>query len=70
MPENQPCPSCGGSGQISYFAGVSRFLLSFEECPGCAGLGYLLEPQPAKKPAGGQAPKPRAKGSRKKADGK
>jgi DnaJ-class molecular chaperone len=34
------CDTCGGSGQISYFKGVSRFLLSCEECPDCAGLGY------------------------------
>ena len=36
------CESCGGSGQISYFKGVSRFLLSCEECPECAGLGFIL----------------------------
>ncbi|MEN8141659.1 MAG: hypothetical protein ABFR97_10595 [Thermodesulfobacteriota bacterium] len=36
------CPSCGGSGQISFFKGESRFLLSSEECPECSGLGYLL----------------------------
>ena len=36
----KPCEICGGSGQISYFKGVSRFLLSWEECPGCDGLGY------------------------------
>jgi DnaJ-class molecular chaperone len=34
------CEICGGSGQISYFKGVSRFLLSWEECPECLGLGY------------------------------
>jgi DnaJ-class molecular chaperone len=36
------CESCGGSGQISYFKGVSRFLLSTEECPECSGLGYIF----------------------------
>ncbi len=36
------CESCGGIGQISYFKGVSRFLLSYEECPECAGLGFLF----------------------------
>jgi DnaJ-class molecular chaperone len=36
------CESCGGSGQISYFKGVSRFLLSSEECPECSGLGYIF----------------------------
>ena len=46
MSTREPCPGCGGSGQISYFKGVSRFLLSWEECPECAGLGFRLE-QPA-----------------------
>lgn len=38
------CESCGGTGQISYFKGVSRFLLSCEECPECGGLGYIFSP--------------------------
>ena len=38
------CESCGGTGQISYFKGVSRFLLSCEECPECGGLGFLFSP--------------------------
>ena len=37
------CPTCGGTGQISFFQGESRFLLTDEECPACCGLGYLLE---------------------------
>ncbi|MDH3329303.1 MAG: hypothetical protein OEM01_08730 [Desulfobulbaceae bacterium] len=37
------CVSCGGSGQISYFKGESRFLLTTEECPECNGTGYLQE---------------------------
>ena len=36
-----PCPGCSGMGQTSYFGGVSRFLLSHEECPECNGLGFL-----------------------------
>ncbi|MEN8189774.1 MAG: HU family DNA-binding protein [Thermodesulfobacteriota bacterium] len=36
---SQPCAFCNGSGQISYFKGVSRFLLSEEECPECGGTG-------------------------------
>ena len=36
------CNICGGTGQISYFKGVSRFLLSSEECEECAGTGYEL----------------------------
>lgn len=42
--ENKPvCPTCGGSGEISFFQGESRFLLTREECPACCGLGYVLE---------------------------
>jgi DnaJ-class molecular chaperone len=36
------CDTCGGSGQISYFKGVSRFLLSVEECDVCNGIGYTI----------------------------
>lgn len=41
----KPCETCGGSGQISFFKGVSRFLLSIEECPECAGLGFIFSPK-------------------------
>jgi DnaJ-class molecular chaperone len=37
------CEICGGTGQVSYFKGVSRFLLSTEECAECAGTGYQLD---------------------------
>jgi len=37
------CPTCGGSGEIGFFRGESRFLLTREECPACFGLGYILE---------------------------
>lgn len=37
-----PCPGCGGSGQTSYFAGESRFMLTWEDCPDCSGTGVLL----------------------------
>ncbi len=40
--DKKPCQTCGGSGQISGFQGVSRFLLSWEECPECCGLGYVV----------------------------
>ena len=40
---NEPCPACGGSGQISFFQGESRFLLTEEECPVCSGIGHLVE---------------------------
>ena len=36
------CAVCEGSGQISYFKGVSRFVVSWDECPECAGLGYII----------------------------
>lgn len=55
--EKKPvCPSCGGSGEICFFAGESRFLLTREECPACLGLGYLLEEEP-EAPTGGTSPK-------------
>ena len=40
--KNTPCPGCGGSGQTSYFAGESRFMLTWEDCPDCSGTGVLL----------------------------
>ncbi len=47
------CQGCGGSGQISFFQGESRFLLTMEECPECFGTGMLLierkNPQKKKK---------------------
>jgi DnaJ-class molecular chaperone len=41
--DKTPCPTCGGTGQISFFQGESRFLLTDEECPACSGLGYLVD---------------------------
>ncbi|MHB8809089.1 MAG: hypothetical protein ACYC9M_03620 [Desulfobulbaceae bacterium] len=35
----KPCATCGGTGQIGYFQGESRFLLTWEECPRCSGTG-------------------------------
>ncbi len=46
-----PCPACGGTGQVSFFQGESRFLLTTEECPNCFGLGHLL---PEEEPGGGR----------------
>jgi DnaJ-class molecular chaperone len=37
------CNTCGGSGEIGYFKGESRFFITREECPACVGLGYVLE---------------------------
>lgn len=39
--KKKSCTACNGSGQVSYFKGVSRFLLTSEECPECAGLGFI-----------------------------
>lgn len=39
--KNRVCPVCGGSGQIGFFQGESRFLLSMEECPECNGTGIM-----------------------------
>ena len=41
--QQRPCQTCGGSGQINFFKGESRFLLSVEECPACCGFGYVVE---------------------------
>jgi DnaJ-class molecular chaperone len=56
MPMKETCPTCGGSGQICFFQGVSRLLLSSEECPSCTGLGFVRaddseKPQKSKKTA-------------------
>jgi DnaJ-class molecular chaperone len=40
--QKKTCDICGGSGQISFFKGVSRFLLTTEECAECAGTGFQL----------------------------
>ncbi len=37
------CNTCGGSGEIGYFQGESRFMLTREECPACYGFGYMLD---------------------------
>ncbi|WP_339137819.1 MAG: hypothetical protein WGN25_06720 [Candidatus Electrothrix sp. GW3-4] len=42
-PQQPPCPTCGGTGQLNFFKGESRFLLSAEECPSCCGFGYVQE---------------------------
>jgi DnaJ-class molecular chaperone len=42
------CDSCGGAGQVSFFKGVSRFLLSTKECGACAGTGFQLDAAPKK----------------------
>lgn len=39
--ENVQCPGCNGSGQISFFQGESRFLLTMAEFPECCGTGIF-----------------------------
>ena len=42
--ENAPtttCDICEGAGQVCSFKGVSRFVLTWEDCPVCGGLGFI-----------------------------
>lgn len=39
------CPSCGGSGQLGSFGGVSRFVISWDECEECCGTGFIPQEQ-------------------------
>ncbi len=41
-PRKITCQFCTGSGQVHFFKGVSRFLISTEECPECLGLGFII----------------------------
>jgi DnaJ-class molecular chaperone len=41
--EKKICPTCGGSGEIGFFQGESRFFITREECPACCGIGYVME---------------------------
>jgi DnaJ-class molecular chaperone len=36
------CEVCEGSGQICEFRGVSRFVLTWDNCPVCGGLGFIV----------------------------
>ncbi|MEA3467048.1 MAG: HU family DNA-binding protein [Thermodesulfobacteriota bacterium] len=45
MPQTKqppPCPGCNGTGQMTWFGGVSRFQFSYEDCPECNGVGFLI----------------------------
>jgi hypothetical protein len=35
------CELCAGTGDVTFFKGESRFLLSREECDACCGTGYV-----------------------------
>jgi len=39
-----PCPGCNGTGQMTWFGGVSRFQFSYTDCPECNGFGFLDQP--------------------------
>ncbi len=39
------CPGCNGTGQVSFFGGVSRFQFSYDECPECSGTGFISPPK-------------------------
>jgi len=38
------CNGCGGSGQIGFFRGVSRFVMDWDDCPDCHGTGIAEHP--------------------------
>ena len=40
--DRKTCTNCNGSGQVSFFKGESRFILSWEDCPECAGMGFVI----------------------------
>ncbi len=42
MANKKECPVCLGEGQISYFGGVSRFAITYEECHYCGGFGFVM----------------------------
>jgi len=46
--QKQICNTCGGSGEIGFFQGESRFFITREECPACCGIGYVLEEESGK----------------------
>ncbi len=37
------CQVCEGSGQVSYFGGESRFVITWEDCPACCGSGFEMD---------------------------
>ncbi|MDJ0624610.1 MAG: hypothetical protein QNJ17_16725 [Desulfocapsaceae bacterium] len=39
MDMDDVCDICGGTGQIGIFRGLSRFIMTYEECPECYGTG-------------------------------
>ena len=45
------CDICEGSGQVCSFKGASRFVLTWEDCPICGGLGVIPQETDAEKTA-------------------
>jgi len=52
------CQFCHGAGQTSSFMGVSRFLLSWEDCPQCGGTGRVEAETTGAPPGSDQNTKP------------
>ena len=52
--QKKVCTVCGGTGQVSFFKGESRFLLTHEECEHCAGTGYDLDSSSGNKDGAGK----------------
>ncbi|MDR3631929.1 MAG: hypothetical protein P4L42_16530 [Desulfocapsaceae bacterium] len=44
-PGQEVCEVCEGSGQVCEFRGVSRFVLTWDDCPACGGLGFISRDQ-------------------------
>ncbi|MDY0390161.1 hypothetical protein [Desulfobulbus oligotrophicus] len=44
--DKKVCNTCGGSGEIGFFQGESRFFVTREECPACCGVGSVFEDSP------------------------
>ena len=40
--EKKVCKTCDGSGQISYFQKVSRFLIAENDCPERGGMDFTI----------------------------
>ncbi len=59
--DKKECPVCGGSGQISFFQGESRFLLTMEECLECNGTGSLEKEEKKSGKAKGRLKKQKSK---------
>lgn len=55
-PEPKTCEACNGAGQISFFQGVSRFFITWEECPLCGGLGHIPTESPEQEDGHAESP--------------